>query len=220
MTRLIVFDCDGTLVDSQATIVACAQAAFAACDLKPPSDHAVRQIVGLSLEPAMRHLLGRDDTVLSHRIADAYRDAFVEYRQRPDFDEPLFKGVKDLLRRLHRSDIVMGVATGKAMRGLINVIEHHGLEGFFATLQTADLHPSKPHPSMMEAAMRETGMSPHETVIVGDTTFDIEMGVSAGCRAIGVSYGNHAPQKLHTAGAHAVIDDIADLPGALELHID
>lgn len=217
MAKLIVFDCDGTLVDSQATIVACAQAAFSACDVEPPSDHDVRQIVGLSLEPAMRQLLGRDDPVMSHRIADAYRDAFVAYRQQPDFDEPLFAGVKQLLRDLHRNDILMGVATGKAMRGLVHVIEHHQLHGFFVTLQTADLHPSKPHPSMMEAAMRETDMDPDDTVIVGDTTFDIEMGLAAGCRAVGVSYGNHAPELLHAAGATHVIDGISQLPEILNI---
>jgi len=217
--RLIVFDCDGTLVDSQATIVACARAAFVANHLEPPMDHAVRQIIGLSLEQAMHRLLRRNDPALVHRIAEAYRDAFVLHRQQPGFNEPLFAGVRELLERLQTAGIMMGIATGKAMRGLTQVIEHNDLHGYFVTLQTADLHPSKPHPSMMEAAMREAGATPHETAIVGDTTFDIEMGRAAGCRSIGVSYGNHSRAQLQLAGAETVIDRIAELPSALQLDL-
>lgn len=217
--RLIVFDCDGTLVDSQATIVACARAAFVANELEPPSDKAIRQIVGLSLEQAMYQLLERPDREVASRVADSYRDAFVSHRQQPDFEEPLFAGVRELLDRMHSAGILMGIATGKGMRGLTQVIEHNDLDGYFITLQTADLHPSKPHPSMMEAAMREAGTASHETVIVGDTTFDIEMGRAAGCRAIGVSYGNHSHQQLVTAGADRVIDEIAELPVAIGLDL-
>ena len=218
--RLIVFDCDGTLVDSQATIVACARAAFSANDLEPPTDHAIRQIVGLSLEQAMHRLLGRQDLERARNIAEAYRDAFISHRQQADFHEPLFAGVRELLTRLHGAGILMGIATGKGMRGLTQVIEHNNLDGYFMTLQTADLHPSKPHPSMMEAAMREAGTSPQETAIIGDTTFDIEMGRAAGCRSIGVSYGNHSRDQLEAAGAHRIIDRIADLPAVLDLDLN
>ena len=209
--RLIVFDCDGTLVDSQAVIIACAREAFRACDLEPPAGDRIKEIVGLSLEPAMRSLLGRDDPVAGARIADAYRAAFLDHRSRAEFDEPLFDGVIELLDRLMEREMLLGVATGKSMRGLRHVIEHHGLERYFVTLQTADLHPSKPHPSMLITAMQETGAAPCETVIVGDTTFDIEMGRAAGCRSIGVSYGNHPVDRLHAAGAEVVLDAISEL---------
>lgn len=208
MSQLIVFDCDGTLVDSQAVIVACAQDAFAAEGLAAPSPEEIRHIVGLSLEPAMRILLGRDEPELAGRIASAYRDAFFTRRARPDHEEPLFEGVVETLDALLARGAVMGVATGKTMRGLVQIIERHGLERYFVTLQTADLHPSKPHPSMLQAAMRETGVEADATWIIGDTTWDIEMGRQAGCRAIGVSYGNHAPEALTAAGALHVVDRI------------
>jgi phosphoglycolate phosphatase len=211
MTQLIIFDCDGTLVDSQAVIVACAQDAFAAVGLVAPSVERIRHIVGVSLEPAMRMLLGRDDPEMGRRIAEAYREAFFARRAMPDHDEPLFEGVLETLDALAARGAVMGVATGKTMRGLVQILERHALERYFVTLQTADLHPSKPHPSMLEAAMRETGAAADATWIIGDTTWDIEMGRLAGCRSIGVSYGNHAPEVLRTAGAAHVIDRLNDL---------
>ncbi len=211
MTQLIVFDCDGTLVDSQAVIVACAQDAFAAVGLVAPSVDRIRHIVGVSLEPAMRMLLDRDDADMGRRIAEAYREAFFARRAMPDHDEPLFEGVVETLDALAARGAVMGVATGKTMRGLVQILERHALERYFVTLQTADLHPSKPHPSMLEAAMRETGAAADATWIIGDTTWDIEMGRLAGCRSIGVSYGNHAPDVLRTAGAAHIIDRLNDL---------
>ncbi|MEZ5846270.1 MAG: HAD-IA family hydrolase [Geminicoccaceae bacterium] len=209
--KLIVFDCDGTLVDSQATIVHCAQEAFDRCGLSVPTADAVRRIVGLSLEEACCVLLGSDDRETARAIAGAYREAFISYRMRDDFSEPLFDGVLELLDHLLARELMLGVATGKNMRGLSHVLAHHGLERFFVTLQTADLHPSKPHPSMMEAAMRDTGATPVETVIIGDTTFDIEMGIAAGCRAIGVAYGNHPPAELRAAGAAVILERISEL---------
>lgn len=206
MTQLIVFDCDGTLVDSQAVIVACAQDAFAAVGLMAPSPERIRHIVGLSLEPAMRVLLGRDDPALGQRIAAAYRDAFFARRAAPDHEEPLFPGVVETLTALAERGEVMGVATGKTMRGLRAVLEQHSLTDYFITLQTSDLHPSKPHPAMMEAAMREAGSTPEATWIIGDTTYDIEMGRLAGCRGIGVSYGNHPVDALERAGAAHIVD--------------
>ena len=208
MTQLIVFDCDGTLVDSQAVIVACAQDAFAAVGLIAPSPERIRHIVGLSLEPAMRVLLGRDDPELGQQIAAAYREAFFARRAMPDHEEPLFPGVVETLAALRERGAVMGVATGKTMRGLVQILETHDIAHYFETLQTADLHPSKPHPAMMEAAMQETGYTPDVTWIIGDTTFDIEMGRLAGCRGIGVAYGNHQPEALTEAGALHIVERI------------
>ncbi len=211
MTQLIVFDCDGTLVDSQAVIVACAQDAFAAVGLVAPSAERIRHIVGLSLEPAMRVLLGRDDPALGQKIAAAYRDSFLTRRAMPNHEEPLFPGVLETLKALAEQGAVMGVATGKTMRGLRQILEKHALADYFVTLQTADLHPSKPHPSMMEAAMCEAGFTPDVTWIIGDTTYDIEMGRLAGCRGIGVSYGNHPADSLVRAGAVHIVDRIDEV---------
>ncbi|MEK0085553.1 HAD-IA family hydrolase [Benzoatithermus flavus] len=213
--RLIVFDCDGTLVDSQATIVACAQAAFRAEGLIPPPAEAVRRIVGLSLLEAMTALLAEPDPILGARLAEHYRAAFLEHRARPDFHEPLFPGARELLEALLERDLLLGIATGKAMRGLRAVLERHGLERCFVTLQTADLHPSKPHPAMLEAAMAETGSSPHETMLVGDTSFDILMARAAAAVPVGVSWGNHPAEELVAAGATYVLDRFDELHALL-----
>ena len=134
--RLIVFDCDGTLVDSQATIVACAQAAFLAEGLPIPTAEAVRRIVGLSLVEAVLELMAEPDPAVAPRLAEHYKAAFHEYRVRPEFHEPLFPGTRELLDALLARDLRLGVATGKAMRGLLTVLEHHGLRDHFVTLQT------------------------------------------------------------------------------------
>ena len=209
--RLVVFDCDGTLVDSQATIVACAQAAFRAEGLAPPSAEAIRRIVGLSLVEAVMELMAEPDPAAAPRLAERYKEAFLEHRARPDFHEPLFPGTRELLDTLLDRDFVLGVATGKAMRGLRFVLEHHGLERHFATLQTADLHPSKPHPAMLEAAMAEAGTAASATMLIGDTTYDILMARAAGAMPVGVSWGNHAPHELTEAGAVRVLDRFEEL---------
>lgn len=209
--RLIVFDCDGTLVDSQATIVACAQAAFRAEGLAVPSAAAVRRIVGLSLVEAVLELMAEPDPAVAPRLAEHYKAAFHEYRARPEFHEPLFAGTRELLDALLARDLLLGVATGKAMRGLLSVLEHHGLRDHFVTLQTADLHPSKPHPAMLRAAMAETDASSAETMLLGDTTYDILMARAAGAVPIGVSWGNHPAEELVEAGAIAVLDRFEEL---------
>jgi phosphoglycolate phosphatase len=214
--RLIVFDCDGTLVDSVASIVACVGAAFAAEGLPSPEPEAVRRIVGLSLEPALMALLPEPEPSLARRLAAGYKEAFLDFRASPAYREPLFPGTRELLEALRdRGDLTLGVATGKAMRGLRFVLERHGLEPFFATLQTADLHPSKPHPAMVEAAMAETGAAPAETMVVGDTSFDVLMARAAGALPVGVSWGNHPAEELAAAGAVRVLDRFDELHGLL-----
>lgn len=209
--RLAIFDVDGTLVDSQATIVGCMQAAFAADGLAPPTAEAVRRIVGLTLPLATQELLGEPDPVRAERLAERYKEAFFAARARPGFEEPLFPGAREVLDGLAAEGWLLGVATGKAMRGLRAVLERHGLEGLFATLQTADLHPSKPHPAMVEAALAETGCAAAAALMVGDTTFDILMARAAGVAAIGVSWGNHPPAELEAAGAVRVLGRFGEL---------
>ena len=209
--RLLVFDCDGTLVDSQATIVTCAQAAFRAEGLAPPSAEAIRRIVGLSLVEAVLELMAEPDPAAAPRLAEHYKAAFLEHRAQPDFHEPLFPGTRELLDLLLERGFVLGVATGKAMRGLRFVLEHHGLERHFATLQTADLHPSKPHPAMLNAAMAEAGTAASATMLIGDTTYDILMARAASVVPVGVSWGNHAPHELTEAGAVRVLDHFEEL---------
>jgi phosphoglycolate phosphatase len=209
--RLAIFDCDGTLVDSQADICAAMDAAFEAAGLVPPDRNATRRVVGLSLPEAMRRLRP-DGTADDHSmLAQLYRDAFRERRMAGQVAEPLYEGIAGLIEELAGAGWLLGVATGESDRGLVHCLETHGLTGHFITLQTADRHPSKPHPSMIEACLAESGANPSATAMIGDTAFDMAMAVNAGVRAIGVDWGYHHPRELVEAGAEAVAGSIAEL---------
>lgn len=204
--RLAVFDCDGTLVDGQGPVCNAMEAAFAEVGLPVPDRRHVRQIVGLSLPVAIRHLASEaSDEQVAHAV-EAYKSSFFEARQRGEVHEPLFEGIIPLLDRLQASGWALAVATGKSNRGLHTVMTGHGLLDRFASLQGADHHPSKPHPAMLEVAMEESFAEPAATVMIGDTTYDIEMGRAAGTRAIGVAWGYHPPEALLEAGAEAVAE--------------
>ena len=206
MVSLILFDCDGTLVDSQHVIIETMNRTFRAQSLPPPTPEQTRSIVGLSLEQAMAELAPDLETSDHRSLAELYKQHFATLRLAEDFSEPMFEGVVDTLDQLAAKDVILGVATGKSLRGLRMVLEHHGLNDRFSTLQTADFHPSKPHPSMVETAMKETGVEAAATWLVGDTSYDMEMARAAGVRPIGVSWGYHPRSSLMEAGAERVID--------------
>ncbi|GAA5073777.1 HAD-IA family hydrolase [Roseibacterium beibuensis] len=215
--RLVIFDVDGTLVDSQAHILAAMARAFAANGLPMPPREAVLQIVGLSLPVAMARL-APDHPQSVDPLVEAYKDAFASLRVAGDGAalSPLFPGAMEHLTRLAAEDFtLLGVATGKSRRGLTHLFEIHRIAQIFHTVQVADDHPSKPNPSMIEACLKETGVAPDRAVILGDTSFDIEMGRAAGIHAIGVSWGYHPADALRQAGARTVLDDFAALPAAL-----
>ena len=217
MTRLAVFDCDGTLVDSQANICRAMEEAFLMGGLEPPARAATRRIVGLSLVEAMRALLPEGDEARHRRLAEDYKDAFQRMRRSGSLDpEPLFEGIAEVIAGLSEAGWTLGVATGKSDRGLAYILDHHGLFDRFVTLQTADRHPSKPDPSMLLAAMAEAGAAPAETAMIGDTSFDMAMGKAAGVRAIGVAWGYHGVGELLDAGADLVADTVSALPRLLD----
>ena len=213
--RFIVFDFDGTLVDSQYTIIYCMAQAFTSDGLPPPAAEAVRGIIGLKLDVAINHLLPEPDDARAHRLTERYREAFHERLSQPDHDEPLFEGAREVLAALDQPELLLGIVTGKNRRGLLRVLERHGIQHHFTTLKTADDGPSKPHPQVLQLAMAEVGAEPAETVMIGDTAFDIQMARSAGCDAIGVDWGYHHRDQLHAAGAGAVIERFHDLQNAL-----
>ena len=214
--RLAVFDCDGTLVDSQASIIASMVQAFEAHTHPRPAAEAVRRVVGLPLGEAIGRLLPDSPEENHARIETSYIDAFRGLRQKGEVKDPLFPGALEILETLDDLGWLLGVATGKGSRGLRATLETHGLMGRFATLQTADSGPGKPNPDMLLNAMNETGADPSHTVMIGDTTFDMEMAINAGTMAIGVSWGYHPLKHLQSAGAHAVINEFAELAEKIE----
>ncbi len=217
--RLVVFDVDGTLVDSQRIILASMDAAFAAIRRARPEDAAVLAIVGLSLPEAMAALAPELEAAEHAALVEGYRASFVAARAagRVEAVAPLYPGARAALERLAaRPDTLLGVATGKARPGLDHLMRAHDLGRFFATSQTADAHPSKPHPSMLVAALAETGCAPDAAVMVGDTEFDVAMGRAAGLATVGVAWGYHPRTRLEAAGADVVIEDFAALDAALE----
>ena len=209
---LILFDVDGTLVDSQGHIMAAMQAAFAAQGLPPPTRAAVLSIVGLSLPQAMARLAPRQAANTQDALVQAYKTAFHDIRaaQTPS---PLYAGARAVLDCLAGVDTyLLGIATGKSRRGLDYIIESHGLARYFITTQVADDHPSKPHPSMAWAAMAEAGTE--RGVMIGDTTFDLNMGRAAGLKTIGVTWGYHPVEALQPL-ADQMIEHFEDLPDML-----
>ncbi|MEG3176260.1 HAD-IA family hydrolase [Sphingomonas sp. RB3P16] len=215
--RLALFDCDGTLVDSQANICRSVEEAFAIARIDAPARTAIRRIVGLSLVEAMQMLLPDGDDALHRRLAQDYKDAFFRLRSTGAMaEEPLYEGILEVLDMLAADGWMLGVATGKSDRGLAHILAHHGIAAHFITLQTADRHPSKPHPSMIETAMADAGAIPATTVMIGDTSYDMLMARAAGTRALGVAWGYHPVDELTAAGAHAIADAVAALPRLMQ----
>lgn len=209
MSRLAIFDCDGTLVDSGATIHTALRASFEANGLEAPPPVVSRRVIGLSLTEAMAALLPDADAARHHKLAEDYKQAFMGLRVAGRVEEPLFDGVLELLDALEHEGWLLAVATGKSDRGLRHCLEQHGIHARFMSLQTADRHPSKPHPSMVEQAIADAGATPETTFVVGDTSFDMAMSVNAGATGIGAGWGYHDAEDLLDAGAVAV----AGLPG-------
>ncbi len=210
--QLVVFDCDGTLVDSQHHIVAAMHAAFDRVGLERREAAAIRRGIGLPLPEMIAGLVRPPEARFRDALVQAYRDAFVAQRHQPGYLEPLFPGVVEALDALDARGVLMGIATGKGRRGLDAVLGHHGLLHRFVTRITADDGPGKPHPAMLEMAMSEAGVPPERTAMVGDTTFDLEMARNAAVTGIGVAWGYHPPAALEGAGASFVA---ADYPALL-----
>lgn len=203
MIKLAIFDCDGTLVDSGATIHRALDTALTAHGLPCPPREEAQRVIGLSLVEAFEMLVPGED---HHALSETYKEAFFAMRGAGQVEEPLYDGIVDLLGAFEADGWLLGVATGKSDRGLRHVLESHGLEKMFVSLHTADRHPSKPHPSMVMAGMADVGADPSSTVLIGDTSFDMRMARNAGVCAIGAAWGYHAPHELTDAGAHHVAE--------------
>lgn len=210
--RLAIFDCDGTLVDSQHRIAATMRAAFASEGLAQPDLPAIRRVVGLPLADCMVVLAPQSDAAGHARLVDAFRHHFHLPGSGPaDDEEPLFAGCRAALDTLEAAGWLLGIATAKGRRGLDGVLSRHGLAGRFVTLQTGDTLPGKPHPAVLERALAEAGVGAADAVMIGDTSYDMLMACRAGVRPIGVGWGYHDEDGLLAAGAEAVADDFAAL---------
>lgn len=207
--RLILFDVDGTLADSQGAITSAMAAAFVGAGLPSPSRAEILSIVGLSLPLAMAELAGEQPADVQAVLVEGYKSAYKSARLAAGAGHsPLYPGAAEVLAELNAvPEYLLGVATGKSQRGLDALIEAHELR-CFVTRQCADHHPSKPHPSMVLRAMAETGVRPEDTVMIGDTSFDIDMGRAAGVRTIAVDWGFHPAERL---GADHIIKSFGEL---------
>ncbi|MBP7335730.1 HAD-IA family hydrolase [Niveispirillum sp.] len=213
--KLALFDCDGTLVDSQYAIVAAMEAGFAAHGLVPPAARDVRRVVGLPLVEAVARLAPAQTPDAHDAISEAYKAAFYRNRLAGTYPEPLFDGVVAALDALEAAGFLLGIATGKSRRGLDATLAHHGLAHRFVSLQTSDRVAGKPSPDMVYAALAESGADAAGTVVIGDTSFDILMARNAGVRSIGVAWGYHDGAELLAAGADLLVQDYRALPDAV-----
>ena len=216
--RLAIFDCDGTLVDGQANVCLAMERCFVAAGLAPPAHEASRRVVGLSMIEAMEALLPEGDSALHAELAESYKKEFHRMRAEGLVNEPLYDGIVELLKELEEDGWLLGVATGKSDRGLGLCLDCHGLTESFVTLQTADRHPSKPHPSMIEQAMADAGAEPGTTFMIGDTSYDMAMARAAGVTAVGVTWGYHPEEELRAAGAHYIAKRPLDIVAFTKAH--
>ena len=210
--KLIIFDCDGTLVDSQHMICAAMRQAYEENNLSVPAREHLLGIVGLSLPDAFRRLSAHAEKGVEHPVealVTCYRAAFAAMRSSVDHLEPLYPGARETIVALAaRPHTLLGIATGKSQRGVRAVLGRHGLADRFVTIQTSDDAPSKPHPGMVLAAMREAGAAPEDTVVVGDTVFDLEMARAAGARV------SRPHQRSSVGGSSANCAIIASAPAS------
>jgi phosphoglycolate phosphatase len=212
--NLIIFDCDGTIVDSQNAIVLAMNHAFRSLGLDAPSRAETLSIVGLSLPEVFDVLAPLEPAATRKKLIELYKSDFPLARAKVAIDDPLFPGAAETIAALAaRDDLCLGIATGKSIRGVDRLLDHYQWRGHFVTLQTADTNPSKPHPGMIQSAMAEARVDdPTRVIMIGDTTYDIEMARHAGVRAMGVAWGYHPVDDLHRAGAHSIADTYEAVP--------
>ena len=209
--RLFIFDCDGTLVDSQQRIVNSMAIAAEKLGVPLPPAEAVRASVGLSLDAAARHLFPERSEDEQAALVENYRHAFHELSS-SEGPEPLFPGCREALEAFVSPQELLAIATGKSRRGLLRVLEQHGLRDRFVDMATADDGPSKPNPTSLLDMLDRCGARPEEAVIIGDTSFDMELGCNAGVRRIGVSWGYHPRERLSEAGAERIAAHFGEIP--------
>lgn len=213
---LILFDCDGTLVDSQHDIVAAMEHAFTHHGLVPPTRLETLSVVGLSVPQAIHTLAPAAPAEVQEALAREFRLGAPHQRGKGGRDNPLYPGAHQAVLRLAgEDDVVLGVATGKSRRGVKRLFDQHSWHDHFQTIQTADTNRSKPDPEMIVTAMSEVGVDPRRTIMIGDTSFDMMMARAAGVIPVGVTWGYHTTDEITRAGAHALVQSFDDLVALL-----
>ncbi len=206
--RLIVFDWDGTLMDSQARIVACLQAAIRETGLPPRDEEALRNIIGLGLREALMALYPDASASEWDALTHHYRRHFLELDDTPSV---LFDGAEALIRRLSDQGHFLAIATGKGRQGLDRVLAETGLAPYFHATRCADESFSKPHPAMLLEILERLGMEPRQALMIGDTEYDLQMASNAGVPALGVTYGVHGRERLLACQPLDCVDSLAEV---------
>jgi len=210
--KLVLFDCDGTIVDSAAVIHACMERTFEDFDQRRPELELTKSIIGLTLDIAIAQMLKRPVDAEIASMTARYKEHFMLHRQNGGTLEPAYDGLLPLIEALaSRDDVVLGVVTGKSRRGLDAILAHHSLTKAFFTTRTADDCPSKPHPAMVLECCAEAGIEAEQTTVIGDAVYDMQMAVSAGARPVGVSWGYGPAEALRAAGAAHVVNHAGEL---------
>ena len=211
--KLLVFDWDGTLMDSEARILDCVRATVRELELETPTDNEIRNIIGLGLKEAVETLFPGADDSLVGQVIEQYRHYFLHGDQTPS---SLFPGAQTVLQELAGRDYLLAVATGKGRQGLDKVLEETGLEDLFHATRCADETFSKPHPEMLQQIMFELGAEAHETLMIGDTEYDMQMASNARAQRLAVSYGVHRAERLLRHDPLGCLDNIGELIGWLD----
>jgi phosphoglycolate phosphatase len=209
MYELIVFDWDGTLIDSESTIVNCLQLAAKDLGVTEPEAQRARDVIGLGLHQAVASLFPEASEALVDALAQQYRKHFLREDREPS---PLFPGAPELLQELASRDYFLAVATGKSRRGLDMELEHTGLGDFFHATRCADEAFSKPHPQILLDVLDRLGVDSQRALVIGDTEYDMQMAANAGSDAVGVSFGVHSPERLREHGALTVVEALQQVP--------
>lgn len=212
--RLVVFDWDGTLLDSAGAIVACMQAAAIDLGLLPPDEKAARQVIGLGLHDALSQAMPGVPAHEYQRIAERYRHHYLA----KDHELSLFSGARELVEELSGGGCLLGVATGKSRLGLNRALEVSGLRSYFHATRCADECSSKPAPDMLREIMDELDTVPGQTLMIGDTTHDLQMAKNAGVGALAVGYGAHSREALQAENPLGLFDEFAQLTEWLRRH--
>lgn len=216
MRPLAIFDVDGTLVDSRALIHRAAVESAEGIGMAPPTYDAVRQIVGLSLAPALKQLAPHLTDAEHAEFVAGFQAAFQRFHAVPGFKEPLYDGAEATLRRLKRDGWIIAMATGNSRRGVERILNLHGWDEVFDTTWCADDGPGKPHPNMITKALEATSALPAHAIMIGDTSHDMKMAVNAGVYPLGVDWGFHTAAEILESGAKAVVGTFDELDAALD----